>query len=364
MTSRWAQLATQIANGTKVENGSKVSIFLTDPDGMPAVEAFVDEVYRRGGVPQVLLTDERFDRSAVAHASAETLVAAAPLEAWSMEWADVHVSFRSMAVPVGGPVDEERLALQRRGKGIVSTLRWQNTRWALVRVPTRAWADLIHCDFDQLLDQFFNGCIDDWDAKRTAWEQLAAEFEQSESVRIVSPDTDLTLAVGGRKWIAFSGEANLPDGELATAPLDDGVNGHITFPGLFWFAGAEIENLRLEFRDGAVTDIKATKGEGLARQLLSTDAGAKRVGELGIGTNAAFQILTGDLLLDEKILGTVHIALGRAYPQCGGTNESSLHWDIVKDLRAPGSYLYIGDRALIDNGVADPALTGETGGTA
>jgi aminopeptidase len=361
MTSRWDQLAVQIATGTRVESGSKVSIFLTDPEGMPAVQAFVDEVYRRGGLPQVLLTDERFDRSAVAYASEELLAAPAPLEAMSMDWADVHVSFRAMAAPDATPMDEERLALQRRGKGTVSAQRWQQTRWALVRVPTPAWAELISCDYEELLDQFFAGCIDDWSVKRAAWEELAAEFNAVETVRILSADTDLTLAVGGRTWIVFAGEANLPDGEIATAPLDDGVNGHITFPGRFWFAGAEIEDLRLEFTGGVVTGVFAAKGEGLARRLLDTDAGSSHVGELGIGTNAGFQIFTGDLLLDEKILGSVHIALGRAYPQCGGHNESSLHWDIVKDLRSPGSFLYIGDRAIIDDGVTDPALAGPAG---
>lgn len=358
MNRQWTALATQIANGTRVSSGSKVSIFLTDPQGMPAVEAFVEEVYRRGGIPQVLLSDERFDRAAVAHASADTLTSPAPLEAASLKWADVHVSFRAMAAPVSGPVDEEKLALQRQGKGQVSTLRWQHTRWAIVRVPTPDWAELIGCDYEDLMAQFFAGCIDDWDAKRTAWEALAAELDGSETVRILAPDTDLTLRTAGRTWVVFAGEANLPDGELATAPLNDGVDGHITFQGTFWFAGAEVADLRLEFTAGKVTGITAARGETLARRLLQTDAGSSTVGELGIGTNSALHLMTGDLFLDEKILGTVHIALGRAYPQCGGTNESSLHWDIVKDLRLPGGYLYVGERALINDGAVDPVLAG------
>ena len=356
MNLQWDALAAQIATGTGVCEGSKVSIFLTDPQGSPAVDAFVREVYRRGGLPQVLLTDERFDRAAVAHASMETLAAPAPLEVASMEWADVHVSFRVMAAPDPVPVDEERLALQRKGKGHVSGLRWQNTRWAIVRVPTPEWATLIGCSYDELMTQFFAGCIDDWQAQRARWEGVVEVLDQADEVRILTPDTDLRLRVGGRKWVVFAGEANLPDGEVATAPLDDGVNGHITFAGTFWFAGAEICDLRLTFTDGRVTEIAATQGEGLARQLLATDAGANRVGELGIGTNAALQILTGDLFIDEKILGTVHIALGRAYPQCGGTNESALHWDIVKDLRAPGCYLYVGELALINDGIVHPLL--------
>lgn len=358
INTQWAALASQIANGTQVGEGSKVSIFLTDLQGMPAVEAFVTEVYRRGGVPQVMLTDEKFDRSAVAHASVDILTAAAPMEAASMEWADVHVSFRPMAAPEDSPINEELLALQRKGKGQISTLRWKNTRWAIVRIPTPDWAAMIDCDYEQLLEQFFLGCIDDWEAKRNAWEAVAAELERAETVRIIAPDTDLSLTVQGRQWVTFAGEANLPDGELATAPLNDGVNGHITFPGSFWFAGAEIADLRLEFTDGRVTAVAASRGGGLAERLLQTDAGANRVGELGIGMNAGLQLMTGDLFIDEKILGTVHIALGRAYPECGGTNESTLHWDIVKDLRMPGGYLYVGDSALIENGVSNPILTG------
>lgn len=359
MQEKWAALAAQVAGGANVSDGTKVSIFLTDPQGMPAVEAFVEEVYRRGGTPQVLLSDERFDRAAVTYADSEVLGAPAPLEIASLEWADVHISFRAMAAPVPGAVDEKRLALQRRAKGIVSSLRWRHTRWAIVRVPTPDWAALIGCDYEDMMEQFFAGCLDDWERKRTDWKTLADELNLHDHVRITAPDTDLKLGTAGRTWVVFAGEANLPDGELATAPLNDGVNGYITFPGRFWFAGAEIADLRLEFTAGLVSSVSAHRGQRFVEQLLDTDSGSRRVGELGIGTNAALRSMTGDLFLDEKILGTAHIALGRAYPQCGGTNESALHWDIVKDLRVPGGSLEIGDRTLISDGVVvDPALRG------
>ena len=170
-------------------------------------------------------------------------------------------------------------------------------------------------------------------------------------MRIHSPDTDLTLRTAGRSWVVFGGEANFPDGEIATAPLEDGVSGSITFPGAFVFAGETFEDLRLTFAEGRITRVEAARGAGLAKALLATDDGAARVGELGIGLNPRMATMTGDLFFDEKILGTVHIAMGRAYPQCGGTNHSALHWDIVKDLRGPAAgSLVVDDTAYIDQG--------------
>lgn len=357
---RWTLLAAQIADGTGVRQGSKVSVFMTDPLAMPAVEAFVERCYRLGACPQVLAADERFDRLAVAHASVETLVEPAPLELASMRWADVHVSFRGMVAPVEDVVDDARLAAQRRGKGIVSSARWKKTRWALVRVPTPEWADLIGVSYGALRDEFFAGCLAPWADLRSRWDALCGVLAREDSVRVVSGDTDITFRTGGRIWISFAGEANLPDGEIATAPLEDGVDGYIHFPGTFWFAGTAITNLNLRFESGAVVDTSAERGEGFVRELLNTDAGSRRVGELGIGTNAGMTTATGDLLIDEKILGTMHLALGRAYPNCGGVNESSLHWDIVKDLRTPGSYLYAGDQTLISDGSVTGTLAKHT----
>lgn len=360
MDPRWTALARQLADGVGLKAGDKVSVFSTDSSIHEAVEAFVEEVYRQGGYPQVILSDEAFDRAQLAHASEEFLALPAPIEAASMEWADVHVSFRGMVVPPTEQPDAGRLALQRKGKGVISTMRWQETRWALVRVPTQAWAELIGADYSGLLTEFFDGCITDWDEARKPWDKLARLMEEEGTMRIVADDTDLTFNNRGRTWVTFAGGANFPDGEIASAPIETEVEGYITFPELFWFAGARIKNLRLEFEQGAVVKISADEGQELVEKLVATDAGSKYIGEVAIGTNAHIQTFTGDLLFDEKILGSVHFALGRAYPECGGVNESSLHWDIVKDLRRPDGFLYAGDVVLISEGKPTSVLlTGE-----
>lgn len=350
MDNRWELLAQQLIRGVKVGKDSKVSIFITDYSAMEAVEAFVAQCYLVGAIPQVLATDEKFDRLAIAHASEAVLAQAAPLEILAMQWSDVHVSFRGMVPPDPKFLDERRIAIQKKGKGVVSTSRWQETRWCLVRVPSKEWADLIELSYEVLLDEFFASCIADWDAIEKSQLRLCESLDSASQIRIVSKDTDLRLGVMGRKWVSFAGEANLPDGEIATAPLDQDVNGHITFPGRFWFAGVPISDLRLDFKDGRVVSHSAIEGQEFVTNILATDPGAMSLGELGIGTNSKVQTYTGDLLIDEKILGTVHIALGRAYPECLGVNESAVHWDIVKDLRQPGAFLYADDLMLIADG--------------
>src|SRR5690625_3656708 len=330
----WSRLAVVLADGTGISAGDRVSVFLTDAGSVQAVEALVAEIYRRGAYPQVLLTDERFDRAAIEFARDTQLTWVPQMEADALRWSDVHISVRGM-LPPGPPLSgaDERIAAQRRAKGAISTIRWEQTRWAIVRIPTTSWADDAGIDSDTLFNEFFAGCFVDWDVAGHTWRQLAKRLTGVQQVRVRSADTDLTLDTTDRSWVVFSGSANFPDGEIATAPVENRVSGYITFPGRFVFAGSVFEDLSLTFDQGRVTDVEAARGAELARALINTDEGSQRVGELGIGLNPAMSSMTGDLFFDEKILGTVHIAMGRAYPECGGTNRSDLHWDIVKDLR-------------------------------
>lgn len=355
---RWARLAEHIAHRLEIAADSRVSVFLNDAAATPAAHALIREATRRGAAVQTVYTSEFADADALATRTVDELREPAPVEVAAMEWSTVHVSFRAMLWPEHEselPDLPAMLAAQRTAKGVVSSLRWRGTRWAVVRIPTADWAERIAVPFPTLLDEFFAGALDDWDAHRRRWQPLADAVSAADTITVISPDPHLTMCVAGRLGVLFAGEANLPDGEVATAPLDDGVNGHITFPGVFVFAGRSFEDLRLEFRDGLVTGVSATRGAEVARALIATDGGSARIGELGIGTSDKVQTWTGDLFIDEKILGSVHIALGRAYAECNGTNDSSLHWDIVKDLRtgAPGGAgsLIIDGRPLIADGV-------------
>ena len=165
----------------------------------------------------------------------------------------------------------------------------------------------------------------------------AAALQGTERVRITDGvETDLEFSVAGRQWLVFDGKINMPDGEIYTAPVNASLNGRIHFelPGVF--GGKLIDDIRLAWRDGALIHASAATNEDYLRRILRTDAGASRLGEFAFGMNPHINRFCHDILYDEKIGGTIHIALGRAYPECGGVNDSSIHWDLVKDLRASG----------------------------
>jgi len=356
----WGMIGRLVADGVSMSEGDRVSVFVTDSSAMEAVEAFVDEGWRRGAVVQVLATDERFDASALRWADEALLRTPMPLEAAAMEWSDVHVSFRAMTQPVVN-ADAGRIAALRRGRGLVSTMRWQGTRWALVRVPTRGWADAMGLDAEAMLREWAASFDADWTDAARRMQVLCDRFAGARAAVVEDDWGTLELGLAGRVWIPFAGNANWPDGEVATAPVETEVNGRIRFPGALSFGGVMIRDLELDFEGGLIVAERATEGIDFVRELFDGDEGARRVGELGIGTNAALTMATGDLLIDEKILGTMHIAPGRAYPECGGVNSSSLHWDIVKDLRgtggAPTGSMRIDDEWVIRDGVVQPALS-------
>jgi aminopeptidase len=355
----WSGIGRLVADGVSMSAGDRVSVFVTDASVMDAVAAFVDEGWRRGAVVQVLATDERFDAGALRWADVSVLGAPMPLEAAAMEWSDVHVSFRAMTDPVVD-ADPARIAALRRGRGAVSTMRWQGTRWALVRVPTRRWAEAMDLDAGMLLREWVASFDADWADAGQRMQALCDRLAGGRTAVIQDEWGVLELGLEGRVWVPFAGSANWPDGEVATAPVETRVDGRIRFPGRLSFAGVVVRDLELELAGGLIVAERATEGLSFVRELLDADEGARRIGELGVGTNAALTTMTGDLLIDEKILGTVHIAAGRAYPECGGVNASSLHWDIVKDLRgaggvAPGS-LRVDGEWLVRDGVVQPVL--------
>lgn len=359
MSVDWQGIAHRVADGVGLRTGDRVSVFVTDVEAMDATSAFVDEVWKRGAIPQVLATDERFDASALRWASVDALAEPPALEIAAMEWSDVHVSFRAM-VPPTTVADPDHVAALRRARGLVSSARWAQTRWALVRVPTAAWAAAFGVPAEALVSQWTASFDERWDEARSRMQQLCDALEGARYAVVSDQWGQLRMGLQGRVWVSFSGEANWPDGEIATAPVENDVDGTITFPGRFGFAGTVIEDLRLDIDAGQIVSHTASQGAALVGRLLDTDDGARRLGELGIGTNAALTTMTGDLLVDEKILGTMHVAPGRAYPQCGGTNSSALHWDIVKDLRARTDYLggslWVDDVPLIRDGVVQAPL--------
>jgi len=186
-----------------------------------------------------------------------------------------------------------------------------------------------------------------------AWRELSAEqaelverLRAANQIRIEAEGTDLSLSVAGRTWINSDGRRNMPSGEVFTGPREHTANGAVRFTVPTGPRGVTVTGVELEFRDGEVVDARAERGEDYLHAVLETDPGARFVGEIGIGTNPGIDRPTGHILLDEKIAGTVHLALGRSYPETGATNKSAIHWDLICDLRDGGRISVDGETVI------------------
>ncbi|MFX1380536.1 MAG: aminopeptidase [Promethearchaeota archaeon] len=169
-------------------------------------------------------------------------------------------------------------------------------------------------------------------------------------MRVLGEDTDLIFSVKGRKWDNGCGKENLPDGEVCSCPLENSVNGHIrfTYPGIYM--GNEIDNIYLEFKDGKVIKASADIGDNLLKEIMKIE-NADRLGEFAIGTNRGITQFTKNILFDEKMGGTIHLALGDGFKELGSKNESAIHWDILKDMTKPGSKIIADNTVIYEEGI-------------
>jgi len=245
-------------------------------------------------------------------------------------------------------VDPKRIALAQGARRplfqkLMERIADGSVRWVGTQYPAHANAQDAVMSTEEYEEFVFRaGHLYDEDPIAT-WRKISEEqakivekLSQYNEFRIVAEDTDLKLKAGGRRWINADGHENFPDGEVFTSPLEDSAEGHIkfTFPGIF--LGKEAEGIRLAFEKGEVVEAEADKGKDYLRALIATDDGARRLGEFAFGTNYDIQNFTRNVLFDEKIGGTIHLALGASIPETGGKNVSGIHWDIVLNMRKGG----------------------------
>lgn len=226
----------------------------------------------------------------------------------------------------------------------------EKIRWVITNYPTPALAqeaDLSLADFEAFLFRCINEV--NWPMLAQKQAKLAKMLTAGDKVKIVAQGTDLNLRIKGRKAISACGEHNMPDGEVFTSVVEDTPSGHIRFTYPAIFRGREVEGIELEFARGRVAKAKAKKGEDFLKTMLKTDPGAQKIGEFGVGNNFAVDRFTKNILFDEKMGGTIHLALGRSYQETLGKNESAIHWDMICDLRAGGE-LYLDGRLIQKDG--------------
>jgi aminopeptidase len=314
------------------------------------VQAVYEEVLRAGGLPIMQLSTDGAQAAFFDLASDEQLDWIPPTSEWVAENADARIAImadvNARELSRSDPKKQARVSRARHGLMETSMKRSAagEYRWALTLFPTHAYASEAGMSLSAYEDFYYSACLALDGDPVTAWQRQSDEVRRltewiqgKEEVRIRAEGTDITLGVAGRNWIPCVGEHNMPDGEFFTGPVEDAVNGEISFSFPASYGGRTVSGVCLRFEDGKVVDARAEQGEEFLLEMLDTDDGARRLGELGIGTNFGIATGTKEILLDEKIGGTVHMAVGMAYPESGGTNSSAVHWDMVCDLRRGGS---------------------------
>lgn len=322
----------------------------------PLVEACYKAVVLRGGLPYTRIELPGLADFFLANADDAQL---GRTPEWAVREAELTSARIRIAADVEpalpGAIDPRRQAVRERATAPVRAAA-RKSRWALTQFPTPLYATDARMTLEDYTDFVTRALFLDQPDPAEAWRALGrrqaglvAFMSTVQSVRIEAPGTDVTLTVAGRTWINSDGRRNMPSGEIFTGPVEDSAQGRITCGFPVRRGGREIVDVELEFQAGRVVAARAAQGEDYLLAMLEIDPGARRLGELGLGLNPGIDRFTGSILFDEKIGGTIHLALGQSYPETGGVNESALHWDLIVDTRRDGRITADG-RTVMENG--------------
>lgn len=336
--SQHAKLIVTYATGVK--NGDQVLIMASDY-GLDLASEIYKEAAKLGGSPLIVMTPSEVTR-AYYEVTPEEFLDIYPKHLYELTKAsDVVVSIRSdINTKTLGNVNPKKLTRRDKTVRPIQDERLSK-RWCLTQAPTPGFAQDADMSLKEYEDFVYSAILIDWASQRTQMEKLKKALDQADKVRLVGEKTDLTMSVKGRNAIVGDATHNVPGGEVYTAPVDDSAEGEICFdlPGIRY--GREIKGIRLKFSKGEVVEYSAETNQDALKSIIETDQGSKRIGELGIGTNRGIKRFTKNILFDEKIGDTIHLALGNAYKDCGGINKSAIHWDIIKTMK-PGQILLDG----------------------
>jgi aminopeptidase len=349
---RLQRLANVLVNySARVAEGDLVTVEMLAV-AAPLVREVYRAVLRAGGHPTTRIALDELEENLFFEASDAQLDWVNPAREDDIEMADVRIvaeattnTKRLSSVDPARQARRERATDELRHRYLERAAAGE-LRWVLTAFPTDASAQDAEMSLLEYEDFVYGAGFLDEDDPISRWREFAARMDEliaflstKRELRVVADGTDLTLGIGGRTWVRASGEENFPDGEVYTAPLETSVDGQIRFTYPAVFQGREVDDVRLRFEGGEVVEATAERGEEFLHEMIAIDDGARRAGEFAFGLNDAVTKFTRNILFDEKIGGTVHVALGTAYPESGGVNRSALHWDMICDLRA-GSEVY------------------------
>jgi aminopeptidase len=329
----------------------------------PLIQQLYKRILLRGGHPVTRITAEGLLELLYMHGRRKQITYASPFVKFFMEKIDGLISIQAQTnlkrlsgVP---PTKIKQRAVSQREIIEIYRKHFKPGGLAIIPYPTEAFAQEAEMSIFEYQDFVTKACfldkkdpVEEWRKLSKRQKRITQKLNKVNQMRFVSEDTDLKLKVKGRRWINCDGHINMPDGEVFTGPVENSAQGQIRFnyPGIY--KGREIEDITLIFRNGKVMQAKAEKGEELLKELLKADVGAKRIGEIAIGTNKGITRFTKNMLFDEKMGHCIHLALGRSIQISGGKNQSSIHWDLLNDMEhgeiyADGELIYENGRFLI-----------------
>lgn len=351
---KYAQLL--VGYCTSVQPGENVSINVQEA-AWPMARALHREVLKADGRPVLHLSYAEAIEDVLELASDAYFDSSPELALDEIKKIDAFISVRAASNSRSMQnADKSKFARLLKRNREVQNIRVRDTKWVGTLFPSNAGAQDAGMSLDEYEQFVYNAMYlfeDDpvvkWQELHAFQAQLISRLEQADVVRIVGPETDLSLRVKGRVWVNSDGHKNMPSGEVFTGPLEDSANGVICYQVPSAVGGVEVENIRIRFQDGKAVEAKADKGDDLLQAQLNSDEGARLLGELGIGTNYNIQQPSKSILYDEKIGGTVHLALGQSYQETGGVNSSAIHWDMICDLRQGGA-IYLDGELFQENG--------------
>ena len=329
MDQRKITLAKTLVNfSVSLKKGEKVLIDQIGLDSTELVQAIIREVYNVGGLPYVNITNPTIQRELLKNITEEQAKFKANLDNEFMSGMDAYIAIR------GGnnifelsdvPTDNLNLFAKLNRQTLDTRL---SKKWVVLRYPNPSMAQSAKKSLEAFTDFYFNVCNLDYAKMDKAQDSLKALMERTDKVHIKGPDTDLTFSIKGMNAIKCSGEFNIPDGEIYTAPIKDSVNGHITYSIPSLQNGFAFENVRLVFKDGKIIESTSNDTERITA-IFDRDEGARYIGEFAIGFNPYITEPMYDILFDEKIAGSFHFTPGNAYENAFNGNRSALHWDLV-----------------------------------
>lgn len=338
-----------------VKKGMTVSVVGTSA-AEPLIAAVCEELIGLGAFPAVQMTPPSYTEILYRKGQAHHFNTLTAYQKAAVKNVDMSIRIQSEANTKSlSAVDPALQAQMSKTSRALSNILLSKP-WVLTLFPTSAYAQDAEMSLRDFEDFVYGATFADekdpvraWEDIRKFQDKVIAKLKGAKQIRIVGPGTDLTLSVAGRTFINSAGTHNMPSGEVFTGPVEDSAEGVVEYDFPVCHAGREIDGIRLVFRRGVVVEASARKNEKFLLTMLDMDPGARRLGELGIGTNRKIQRFIKNILFDEKIGGTIHLALGKSYAETGGVNKSSLHWDMIKDLRRGGS-IHVDGKLFQKNG--------------